>query len=442
MFAVSPAWLAAALGAIAVVLLVVLLARTSRGRTARLEAVLREEHRQMREAASRDAWELRDELASAQNAANQSVVTSVAELGRAQRDAIAGLEQRLAHQVDRAERHHDELRQGLEQRAQALQSAMDARLGEMRSLVDEKLQSTLERRLGESFRQVSERLEAVQKGLGEMQTLAAGVGDLKRVLTNVKTRGTWGEVQLGSLLEEILAPEQFARNVNTREGSDNRVEYAVRLPGEGGRSVWLPIDAKFPQEDYQRLVDAAEAADQAGVDASLAALVNALARAGRDIADKYLDPPRTTDFAIMFLPTEGLYAEALRQGGLVERLQRDHRVVVSGPTTLAALLNSLRMGFRTLAIERRSSEVWALLAEVKTEFERFGDQLARARRQLDLAAKAIDRTGTRTRAMARRLRHLETLPGQEDDAGSADGADDGEWSASGDVDGGDPPRHG
>lgn len=395
----------------------------------------------MREAASRDVWELRDELASAQDGANQALVTSVAELGRAQREVIAGLEQRVAQQADRAERQHNELRHAVERRVGEFQASVDRRLEQMREAVDEKLQATLERRLGESFRQVGERLEAVQKGLGEMQSLAAGVGDLKRVLTNVKTRGTWGEVQLGALLEEILSPEQFARNVNTREGSDNRVEYAVRLPGEGGDGIWLPIDAKFPQEDYQRLVDAAEAADTAAADAALAALVRAVGNAARDIADKYLDPPRTTDFAILFLPTEGLYAEVLRQVGVVERLQRDHRVVVAGPTTLAALLNSLRMGFRTLAIEQRSSEVWTLLAGVKTEFERFGDQLARARRQLDLAARAIDRTGTRTRAMARRLRHVERLPGDDDaPAASADAWDDEEIDdgSSDEVE----PRHG
>jgi DNA recombination protein RmuC len=243
-----------------------------------------------------------------------------------------------------------------------------------------------------------------------MQSLAAGVGDLKRVLTNVKTRGTWGEVQLGALLEEILTPDQYARNVNTREGSRNVVEFAVRLPADGTHSIWLPIDAKFPQEDYQRLQDAAETADQQQVAACTAALVRSVTNAAREIADKYLDPPRTTDFAILFLATEGLYAEVLRQSGLVEILQREHRVMVAGPTSLAAILNSLRMGFRTLAIEQRSSEVWTLLATVKTEFERFGSQLAKARRQLDVAARAIDQTGTRTRVMARRLRQIERMP--------------------------------
>lgn len=246
-----------------------------------------------------------------------------------------------------------------------------------------------------------------------MQSLATGVGDLKRVLTNVKVRGTWGEVQLGALLEQILTPDQYNKNVQTREGSREMVEYAIRLPGTGkdvNSSVWLPIDSKFPQEDYQRLVDAADAADADAVEKATAALVRVVQTSAKDIADKYLDPPRTTDFAIMFLPTEGLYAEVLRQSGLVEKLQQTCRVVVVGPTTLTATLSSLRMGFRTLAIEKQSSEVWNTLAAVKTEFGKFGDVLTKVKKQLDSASNTIDQTGVRTRAMERKLREVEQLP--------------------------------
>lgn len=417
-------WLSLALALLAALLVAALVGRQARRAAARIEASLREAQRELRDAASRDAWELREEIAAVQSSSSQMLVTSVAEIGRAQRDSLNALEQRIAHQIERADTHQEALRQSLDRRVAEFGAAVDRRLEQVRELVDDKLQATLERRLGESFRQVGDRLEAVQKGLGEMQTLAAGVGDLKRVLTNVKARGTWGEVQLGSLLEEILTPEQFDRNVMTREGSRNTVEFAIRLPGDGRGPVWLPIDAKFPQEDYLRLQEAADGADPARVESSRAALVRSLTAAARDIAVKYLDPPNTTDFAVMFLPTEGLYAEALRHSGLVERLQREHRVMVAGPSSLAALLNSLRMGFRTLAIERRTSEVWSLLSMVKAEFERFGDELARARRQLDLAAGAIDRTGTRTRAMSRRLSEVEGMEPPRVEAGDPDsGAD-------------------
>jgi DNA recombination protein RmuC len=271
----------------------------------------------------------------------------------------------------------------------------------------------LEKRLGESFKLVSERLESVQRGLGEMQSLAAGVGDLKRVLTNVKTRGTWGEVQLGAILEQILTPDQYEKNVKTREHSQDMVEYAIKLPGSGRDAdsvVWLPIDSKFPQEDYQRLLAAAEAADSEAVEKACASLTRAILLAAKDISGKYLNPPRTTDFAIMFLPTEGLYAELLRQPGLTEKLQHDFRVVVAGPTTLAATLSSLRMGFRTLAIEKRSSEVWEILSAVKTEFGRFGEVLGKVRKQLAAAASTIDHTEVRTRAMERKLKSVEGLP--------------------------------
>jgi DNA recombination protein RmuC len=288
--------------------------------------------------------------------------------------------------------------------------------------VDEKLHATLEKRLGDSFQQVSQRLEQVYKGLGEMRSLAAGVGDLKKVLTNVKTRGTWGEVRLGAILEQVLIPDQYAANVATRKNGREHVEYAVRLPGrrgEGEQAVWLPIDAKFPQEDYQRLCDAQEAADREGVERSIRSLEARIRTEAKKIREKYLDPPHTTDFAIMFLPVEGLYAEVLRRPGLCDQLQREHRVLVTGPTTLAALLNSLQMGFRTLAIERRTAEVWRLLGAVKAEFGKFGEALAKTRKKIQEAGNSIDRAHLRTRVIARRLEKVQQLPFAE----SVDGSD-------------------
>ena len=295
-----------------------------------------------------------------------------------------------------------------------LRIANDAKLEEMRRTVDEKLQGTLEKRLGESFKQVSERLEAVFKGLGEMQNLARGVGDLSKVLTNVKTRGTWGEVQLGNLLEQILTPEQFGRNVAVNPNENARVEFAIKLPGQADeRPVWLPIDAKFPLEDYQRLVEFAEKADVAGVEAASKALENRVLDQASDIAAKYIHPPYSTDFGVLFLPTEGLYAEVLRRPGLAEKLQRDYRVVVAGPTTIAALLNSLQVGFRTLAIQQRSAEVWEVLGAVKTEFGKFSGVLGSVRKKLEAASKEIDETGVRTRAIERKLRDVEAMPAAE-----------------------------
>ena len=260
---------------------------------------------------------------------------------------------------------------------------------------------------------MSERLEAVQRGLGEMQNLATGVGDLKKVLTNVKTRGTWGEIQLGAILEQLLTPDQYATNVSTRPDSGERVEFAIKLPGPGPQSenpVWLPIDSKFPQEDYHRLLEASEVSDAEGVSKAIVALLRTVRGSAQDICEKYLEPPHTTDFAIMFLPTEGLYAEVLRQPGLLEDLQQNYRIVLAGPTTLSAILNSLQMGFRTLAIEKRASEVWQVLAAVKTEFGKFGEVLDKVQRQLHAASQTIEQTGTRTRAMERKLRDVEQLP--------------------------------
>jgi len=305
------------------------------------------------------------------------------------------------------------MRKTLENQLRTLQEDNSRKLEQMRATVDEKLQSTLEKRLGESFKQVSERLEQVYKGLGEMRNLATGVGDLKKVLTNVKTRGTWGEIQLGNILEQILTPEQYAINVQTKKNSNERVEFAIKLPGQGSdkdQVVWMPIDAKFPQEDYQRLLDAQDEADKDAADKSIRNLEMRIKAEAKAIKEKYIDPPNTTDFGIMFLPVEGLYAEVLRRPGLCDILQRDYRVVVTGPTTLAALLNSLQMGFRTLAIEKRSSEVWELLGVVKTEFGRFGDVLSKTKKKLQEASNTIDKAEIRTRAIERKLRKVEEIP--------------------------------
>jgi DNA recombination protein RmuC len=296
-------------------------------------------------------------------------------------------------------------------RLKQLQDDNARQIDKMRATVDEKLQGTLEKRLGESFKLVSDRLEQVHQGLGAMRQLASDVGGLQKVLANVKTRGGWGEVQLGALLEQVLTPEQFARNVKTRDESGDHVEFAIKLPGdENGAPVWLPIDAKFPTEDYQRLLAAQEQGNAAAVDEAMKSLETQLKKSAKDICQKYINPPRTTDFALMFLPTEGLYAEAIRRVGLVEQVQRDCRVVFAGPTTLAALLNSLQMGFRTLAIQKRSSEVWNLLAGVKTEFGKFGEALSTVKEKLDQAARKMEDVDVRSRAITRKLRDVEELP--------------------------------
>lgn len=328
--------------------------------------------------------------------------------------ALLQFQQLLSSQLqgfgDSNERRLGEIRSTLEQKLRELQTDNSAKLEQMRQTVDERLQSTLEQRLGASFKLVSERLEAVQRGLGEMQSLAQGVGDLKRVLSNVKTRGTWGEVQLGNLLEQLLTPEQYARNVITRPGSRDSVEFAIRLPGTQDTPVWLPIDAKFPVEDYERLIVAQERADPAGVEEASKALEARLKLESKSIRDKYLAPPHTTEFAFLYLPTEGLYAEVLRRPGLTDFLQREYRITIAGPTTLTAMLNALQMGFRTLAIEQRSSEVWVLLGSVKAEFGKFGDLLARSKKQLETVLGTMSDAESKTRTIERKLRDVEQLP--------------------------------
>ncbi len=308
-----------------------------------------------------------------------------------------------------------EVRGTLETQLRLMQESNAAKLDEMRRTVDEKLQATLETRLGESFRQVADRLEQVHKGLGEMHTLAQGVGDLKHLLSNVKTRGMFGEAQLAALLEQVFAPEQYVAQQVTRPATKNAVDFAIRLPGRGedGAPVWLPIDAKFPNEDYERLLDAQQRADALAAEVAGKALEARIRLEARSIAEKYVEPPHTTDFAILFLPTEGLYAEVLRRPGLMEALQREHRVTLAGPTTLLAMLNSLQMGFRTLALERRSSEVWQVLGAVKTEFGKFGDVLTRVKEQTQTVLNTLDRAQTRSNVMNRALRQVEALPEHE-----------------------------
>ena len=412
--------------ALAVILLVLLLVR-SRGDAGerrlreveetlargleRLERELREELARGRREDAEEAFRDREERAQSANLLGQAVTTQLGQLGTLQSERLEGFARELGRFSLGLDERFERLKMTVEGRLTAIQADNAVKLEEMRRTVDEKLHATLEQRLGESFKLVSERLEQVHRGLGEMQTLAAGVGDLKRVLGNVKTRGTWGEVQLAALLEQLLTADQFSANVATRPGSAERVDFAIALPGkDDGATVWLPIDAKFPIEDYQRLLDAQEKGDAALVEEASRAIEVRLKAEARSIRDKYVEPPHTTDFAVLYLPIEGLYAEALRRPGLAEALQRDWRISISGPTTLAAMLNSLQMGFRTLAIEKRSAEVWAVLGAVKTEFGKFGEALAHTRKKLDEASNSIGKAEVRTRQLSRRLREVEALP--------------------------------
>ncbi len=417
------------LGLVTIVLQVVLLLRAGgsaseilearfrdlQGGLERLERELRQEMALGRQEAASAARGDREEQSVSLTRLSQTLASQLAQLGKLQAQQLESFAQQLARLINSNEQCFESLRLALEVRLAAMQADNAAKLEEVRRTVDEKLHATLEQRLGESFKLVSDRLEQVHRGLGEMQTLATGVGDLKRVLTNVKTRGSWGEVQLEALLEQLLTAEQYARNVATRPNRIDRVEFAIRLPGlEKGdqeqRPVWLPIDAKFPLEDYQRMLEAQERADPVALEMAIKALETRLREEARKIHDKYVEPPYTTDFAILYLPTEGLYAEALRRPGLVDALQRELRICLAGPTTLAALLNSLQMGFRTLAIERRSSEVWAVLGAIKTEFGKFGEALEATRRKLEQASRSIESAGVRTRQIERKLKSVEALP--------------------------------
>jgi DNA recombination protein RmuC len=387
------------------------------------ERLERELRREISESSRSGRQELTQNLATFQ----QSLVQQGAEATRTQNTQIDAFGQQLAllqktlsdtltmqlsGVSESNARRMSEVRETLEKQLAQLQTTNAAKLDEMRATVDEKLQTTLQARLGESFKQVADRLEQVHKGLGEMQTLAAGVGDLKHLLTNVKTRGIFGEAQLAALLEQVFVPDQYAAQVATRPGSKNVVDFAIKLPGRSdtGEPLWLPIDAKFPNEDYERLLDAQGRADVAGAEAAGKALEVRIRLEAKSIVDKYVEPPHTTDFAILFLPTEGLYAEVLRRPGLMEALQREHRITLAGPTTLLAMLSSLQMGFRTLALEKRSSEVWQVLGAVKTEFGKFGGMLDKARSQTETVLKTLTDADVRTRAMGRALKKVEALP--------------------------------
>ena len=388
-----------------------------------LERLERELRREIGESARAARQELSQNLATFQ----QTLVAQGAEATRTQNTQIDAFGQQLSllqkslsdtltlqlqSLSESNARRLGEVRKTLEEQLAQLQATNAAKLDEMRATVDEKLQTTLQTRLGESFKQVADRLEQVHRGLGEMQTLAAGVGDLKHLLTNVKSRGIFGEAQLAALLEQVFVADQYAAQIATRPGSKNVVDFAIKLPGKSndGDPLWLPIDSKFPNEDYERLLDAQGRADQVGAEAAGKSLEARIRLEARSIAEKYVEPPYTTDFAILFLPTEGLYAEVLRRPGLMQALQREHRITLAGPTTLLAMLSSLQMGFRTLALEQRSSEVWQVLGAVKSEFGKFGDVLARVKSQTETVLKTIDSAATRSRAMDRALKKVEALP--------------------------------
>ena len=404
--------------ALAVMNLALLVRLMGRASSNSAEQAMRSELRDAREEAAKRSHELREEVSGSLDKTAQTLTSTVGQLGNVQKQQLESVTAQVQALVETNQQRLEGLRATISEQLGEMREANEKKLEEMRRTVDEKLQGTLEKRLGESFKLVREQLDAVHKGLGEMQSLATGVGDLKNVLTNVKVRGTWAEYQLGAILEQVLTPEQFDRNVATHENSSERVEFAIRLPGRSddpNDCVWLPIDSKFPQEDYIRLTEASESADAEAVAQSTRELMRSVTQSAKTIAEKYLNPPHTTDFAVLYLPTEGLYAEVLRQPGMVSQLQQDYRVVVSGPTTIAALLNSLRLGFRSLAIEQQASEVWQVLAAVKTEFGKFGEVLDKVKKQLATASNTIDQTQTRTRAMARKLQKVEQLPSGESD---------------------------
>lgn len=373
-----------------------------------IEKALREEATQARREQADAARAAREELQKSISTLGAAVGDKVKESAQMQTEVNQTLAETLRHSLNENVQRIDLLRTAVGDGLQKIQKDNAEKLEKMRETVDEKLHATLEKRLGESFKIVSERLENVQKGLGEMQTLASGVGDLKKVLTNVKTRGTWGEVLLGNLLEQVLTPEQYSANVATKK-TNERVEFAIRMPGQGQDPVWLPIDSKFPKEDYERLLTAQEAGNADEAHAAGKSLEERIKRFAQDVCEKYVSPPQTTDFCIIFLPSEGLYAEVIRRTALVELLQRQHRVMVAGPTVLGALLNSLQMGFRTLAIQKRSSEVWETLGAVKTEFGRYGELMNKVKLKLEQAGKTIEETQVRSRAIYRQLQNVERL---------------------------------
>ncbi|MCB9219055.1 MAG: DNA recombination protein RmuC [Ignavibacteriales bacterium] len=384
--------------------------------TEELEDNIEDEFKRNREETAQNSKLVREEVGNSVKLLGDQLSNRIRDISDRQKDQLEIVEERLKSLTKTNEDKFDKLNEQVSKQLFEIQEKNEKKLEEMRNTVDEKLHSTLEKRLGESFKMVSDRLELVHKGLGEMQNLATGVGDLKKVLTNVKDRGTWGEFQLGNLLEQILTQEQYSKNVKTKQGSNALVEFAIKLPGKNQLKddiVWLPIDAKFPLEDYQRLVEAREKADLNLIDESIKKLERNIKEAAKDISNKYLDPPNTTDFAFMFLPIESLYAEVLSIPGLFDVIQREYKVTIAGPANFVAVLNSLQMGFKTLAIEKRSSEVWKLLSVVKTEFSKFGDLLDNTQKKLDLASKSIGDASRKSRTIERKLRDVHELPTDE-----------------------------
>ena len=384
--------------------------------TSKIDNMVRDEFSRNRTESLSSAKETREELSVLFKNFGEAMGNSIKDFGDQQRQKFNDFSARQEQLKADTEAKLEKIRETVEKKIQNLQEENSKKLEEMRNVVDEKLQSTLEKRFNDSFKMISERLEQVHKGLGEMQNLASGVGDLKKVLTNVKTRGNMGEIQLGSILEQFLSPEQYQKNIGVKKGSAERVEFVINLPGKSPNDepLLLSIDSKFPVEDYQRLMDAHEAADLIAIELTSKQFENAVKKNAKDIRDKYINPPVTTDFAIMFVPTEGLYAEILRRAGLFETLQRDYKVVVVGPTNIVAFLSSLQMGFRTLAVEKRSSEVWSILSTVKNEFGKFGDILERTKKQLQTAANSIDDAGSKARNIERKLKNVHNpLPASE-----------------------------
>lgn len=378
----------------------------------RIERVVKEEISRSREEFNTNTKQIREEMRGLSKSFEDSVLLRMRENENSQKNQMDTFLKQLSNLTQMNEQKLEQMRETVQERLKTLQEENTQKLEQMRLTVDEKLHSTLDRRLGESFKLVTEQLKAVQENFGEMRNLATGVGDLKKVLSNIKTRGIWGEMQLGNLLEQILTPEQYASNVITKKDSNERVEFAIRLPGRDKsehEQVWLPIDAKFPQEDYQRLLEAQEQANIELVEKAAKQLEIRIKSEAKDIKEKYLDPPHTTDFGIMFLPTEALYAEVLRRPGLCELLQREYRILITGPMNLVALLNSLQMGFRTLAIEKRTSEVWKLLATIKTEFTKFGDMLDKTHKKLKEASSTIEDASKKSRTIERNLRNVHEI---------------------------------
>lgn len=381
----------------------------------RTESITKEEIAKNRTETSQNNQLSRQEMSNSLKSFGDSLLSRMAEIAGLQKNQLDTFSKQLSTQTRTTEEKLEQMRETVEKKLKTLQDDNSKKLEQMRETVDEKLHATLEKRLGESFKAVSERLEQVHKGLGEMQTLAAGVGDLKKVLTNVKTRGTWGEISLGFLIEELFTREQYAQNVVTKKGSAERVEFAIKLPGrdKDEQEVWLPIDSKFPEADYTRLIEAQEKANPELVEESAKSLEKFIKAEAKKINEKYIDPPNTTDFGIMFLPVESLYSEVLRRPGLFEQLQREFRITVTGPTTLAALLNSLQMGFRTLAIEKGASKVWTVLGQVKTEFGKFGDILDKTQKKLQEASNTIDTAARKSRTLERKLKDVQEMPAEQ-----------------------------